>query len=374
MQCSIWPAVERGRQYAFPAVWAAVLATGVGLSEPLPSFDIAPYLSFKPIGSANAASPDQPEFLALDAQPEALTFLRHDTSEPDDTFHRSTREQSMGHGRFAAPGNAVRRQVQLRPISPRTADELAGFFRDVSYTLTDVRLGEAVPAIKVDRVPADLGSKDGNERKALFITAILPVVLEVNQRVLADREQLLALRDKLATDPFSMNPIERIWLEDLADRYDATSDQLDELVRRVDIVGHVFRRPYGQRLVWPNPDGWPAQRRGAVEAGKRHAAAVLQCQRGHRGLHHQPEHASGLRALSQPPREHARARRAARRLSSDRHAVALFRARPELRAVRAPDHARERAQRFRQGQAVRGVELLILPASSTSSAAAGRHR
>jgi Bax protein len=236
MQCSIWPAVERGRQYAFPAVWAAVLATGVGLSEPLPSFDIAPYLSFKPIGSANAASPDQPEVLALDAQPEALTFLRHDASEPDDTFHRSTREQSMGHGRFAAPGNAVRRQVQLRPISPRTADELAGFFRDVSYTLTDVRLGEAVPAIKVDRVPADLGSKDGNERKALFITAILPVVLEVNQRVLADREQLLVLRDKLATDPFSMNPIERIWLEDLADRYDATSDQLDELVRRVDIV------------------------------------------------------------------------------------------------------------------------------------------
>jgi len=389
MQCSIWPAVERGRQYAFPAVWAAVLATGVGLSEPLPSFDIAPYLSFKPIGSANAASPDQPEFLALDAQPEALTFLRHDASEPDDTFHRSTREQSMGHGRFAAPGNAVRRQVQLRPISPRTADELAGFFRDVSYTLTDVRLGEAVPAIKVDRVPADLGSKDGNERKALFITAILPVVLEVNQRVLADREQLLALRDKLVTDPFSMNPIERIWLEDLADRYDATSDQLDELVRRVDIV------PPSMAIAQGGVEsGWGtsfAARTGNALFGQiqtvgRHSVAVpwkpgsgmpqpfLQRQRGHRGLHHQPEHASGLRALPQFPREHARAWRTARRLSPDRHAVALFRARPELRAVRAPDHARERAQRFRSGQAVRGVELLIAPASATSSVAADRHR
>ena len=50
MKSSVWPAVERGRQYAFPAVWVAVFATGVGLSEPLPSLDVAPYLSFAPVG------------------------------------------------------------------------------------------------------------------------------------------------------------------------------------------------------------------------------------------------------------------------------------------------------------------------------------
>ena len=232
MQSSIRPAVMRGRRYAFPAAWAAVFATGVGLSEPLPSFDVAPYLSF----SAKAQSAPQPAFLAMDAEPASLTFLRPPATEPDDTHHRSVVDSLMGHGRFAAPGNAVRRQVQLRPISPRTADELAGFFRDASYTLTDIRQGEAVPAIKVDRVPADLGNKDGNERKQLFITAILPVVLEVNQRVLAERDQLVALRDKIAADPFSMTAIERIWLEDLADRYESTPDRIDELLRRVDIV------------------------------------------------------------------------------------------------------------------------------------------
>jgi Bax protein len=236
MKSSLWPAIERGRQYAFPAVWVAVFATGVGLSEPLPSLDVAPYLSFAPVGPASAASPEQPAFLAMDAEPESLTFVRHDASEPDDIFHRPMREHSLGHGRFAAPGNAIRRQVQLRQISPRTADELAGFFRDVAYILTDIRQGEAVPPIKVERVPADLGSKDGNERKSLFITALLPVVLEVNQRVLADREQLLYLRDKMASAPFAMSPIERIWLEDLADRYGAPVDRIDELVRRVDIV------------------------------------------------------------------------------------------------------------------------------------------
>ena len=188
------------------------------------------------------------------------------------------REQSLGHGRFAAPGNAIRRQVQLRQISPRTADELAGFFRDVAYILTDIRQGEAVPPIKVERVPADLGTKDGNERKSLFITALLPVVLEVNQRVLADREQLLYLRDKMASAPFAMSPIERIWLEDLADRYGAPVDRIDELVRRVDIVppsmaiaqggvesgwGTSLGRPHRQRLVRPDP--------------RRHAAALHQC-------------------------------------------------------------------------------------------------
>lgn len=236
MQCSIWPAVERGRQYAFPAVWAAVFATGVGLSEPLPSFDLAPYLSFAPIGSANAHSADQSAFVAMDAEPEGLTFVRQEASEPDDIFHLSAREPAVGHGRFAAPGNAVRRQIQLRAISPRTADELAGFFRDASYTLGVIRQGEAVPAIKVERVPADLVNKDGNERKTLFITAILPVVLEVNQHVLADREQLLRLRDKIAADPTDLSALERIWLDDLADRYDTTADQIDELVRRVDVV------------------------------------------------------------------------------------------------------------------------------------------
>ncbi|MDP2329964.1 MAG: glucosaminidase domain-containing protein [Reyranella sp.] len=236
MKLLIWPAVDRGRRYAFPAAWAAMVAAGVGLSEPLPTIDVAPYLSFAAIGTASATSPEQPRFVTMDAQPAALTFVRHDVNETDDWPYPAARETTLGHGRFAAPGNAVRRQVRLRPISPRTADELAGFFRDVSYTLTDVRLGEAVPPIKVDRVPGDLNTKDGNERKVLFITAILPVVLEVNHRVLADREQLLYLRDKIAATPTRVTLTERIWLEDLADRYNTEIEKIDELVRRVDIV------------------------------------------------------------------------------------------------------------------------------------------
>lgn len=233
MQSSVWPVIERGRFYAFPAVWIAVFAAGVGLREQLPSVDPS-LLSFKGNDRGSAAAVP-PSFLALNPYPSALTFVVNDASETAQPSQPGARDMLGIHGRFAAPANAVRRQVQLRPINPRTADELADFFRDVSYTLTDIRQGEAVPPIKVERVPDDLVTKDGTIRKSLFITALLPVILEVNQRVLIEREQLLYLRDKLATSD-GITPIEQFWLEQLADRYETPIDKLDELVRRVDIV------------------------------------------------------------------------------------------------------------------------------------------
>src|SRR6476469_1771866 len=54
-------------------------------------------------------------------------------------------------------------------------------------------------------------------------------------RVLAEREQLLFLRDKLKGEG-GLSVVERLWLDKLADRYDTTADKLDELVKRVDIV------------------------------------------------------------------------------------------------------------------------------------------
>jgi Bax protein len=228
MRLPVRPVIETARTYAFPIVWSAVLAAGIGLQRPLPEIDAGELLSFNVIPPAAAeprpaAAPDP-----------MLTFVRHDI-EPEDVAPVSARDFAGGHGRFAAPGNAVRRQIQVKAINPKTADELAGFFREASYTLTDVRLGDPVPPLKVERVPDDLSNKEGAERKALFITAILPVILQVNQRVLAEREQLLFLRDKLSNRA-GLTSVESIWLDELADRYETTTDKIDELVKRVDIV------------------------------------------------------------------------------------------------------------------------------------------
>jgi len=237
MRLLIRSALARGRQYAFPAAWMAVLATGVGLREPLPSIDAGALLSFNPMGHTPASLPDFTS--PMNADTAALIFVRHDL-DSDEQNHFNVRDITGGHGRFAAPGNAVRRQEQAR-INPKTADELAGFFRDQSYTLTDVRLGVAVPQIAVERVPDDLGSKDGVERKLLFITALLPVILDVNQRVLGEREQLVRLQDKFADSPDNLTSFDRAWIVQIAERYEMPIDQVDkdqlaELVHRVDIV------------------------------------------------------------------------------------------------------------------------------------------
>ena len=232
----IQPALERGRQFAFPTVMVAVFAAGIALREPLPSPDHSSHLSFVSVPERPVALATPPAFLAMAADPATLSFVSHELGDADEISRRGPREFVGGHGRFAAPGNALRRQIQVQAINPKTADELAATFRNAAYTLTDIRQGEAVPPLRLERVPPDLANREGIERRTLFITALLPVILETNQRVLAEREQLLYLRDLMASQPTQVAPYERIWLEQLAQRYEVPVGNIDELLRRVDIV------------------------------------------------------------------------------------------------------------------------------------------
>src|SRR3954469_15018372 len=119
MQLPVRPVLESGRLYAFPIVWTAVFALGIGLQRPLPEIDSSLLLSFNVIPTAAA----QPRG-TTPAEPEpTLTFVRHDI-EPEDAAPASPRDIAGGHGRFAAPGNAARRQVQVKAINPRTSDEM----------------------------------------------------------------------------------------------------------------------------------------------------------------------------------------------------------------------------------------------------------
>lgn len=139
----------------------------------------------------------------------------------------------------AGPGPAMPRHLSPRPVAElrvASAGQLAELFRRQDYSLDDVRQGEAVPALRIERVPEDLaGMRDGSERKWLFIKAVLPIVLEVNERILADREELARLAASVA-EGGAPTAVERLWLGELAERYGVAPDRLDELLRRVDVV------------------------------------------------------------------------------------------------------------------------------------------
>ncbi|MGE0151888.1 MAG: glucosaminidase domain-containing protein [Reyranellaceae bacterium] len=123
------------------------------------------------------------------------------------------------------------------PVAVERSEQLAQLFDNHNYSLKDVVAGGLpVPAIAVMRMPADLGKMvDIEKRKRLFVKALLPVMLQINEEILADRQHLVKLRAQTeAGEP--IGDWEQIWLEALAQRYGVASGEHEELLLRVDVV------------------------------------------------------------------------------------------------------------------------------------------
>ncbi len=121
-------------------------------------------------------------------------------------------------------------------VRPGDVDRLRQVFAELGYDVARIGAdGLAVPRLFVSPLPEDLKSvRSAAERKKLFVQAILPQVLLVNDLVLASRQRLLALRDGIRAG--SLGRRDREWLADIKSRYFVEGDDFDELIRRVDAV------------------------------------------------------------------------------------------------------------------------------------------
>jgi len=106
-----------------------------------------------------------------------------------------------------------------------------------AFELDKVLAGAApVPRLYFASLPGDLDRVgDFAQRKATFLKAALPLVLLINESIIADRRRLLALRDEHAAG-FNPQPDDRAWLADLVQRYKLRAVDFDELLRRVDAI------------------------------------------------------------------------------------------------------------------------------------------
>ena len=120
-----------------------------------------------------------------------------------------------------------------RPAGLSSAWSIAEF-RPRNDELDAIRAGETgVPAIFRDRLPADWRSTPrGPVRKRLFIRTLLPLILQANRNILADRSRLVGVIDR----PNAMRDVDRAWLGQLTDRYKVAGGDVDELLNRVDAV------------------------------------------------------------------------------------------------------------------------------------------
>ena len=114
---------------------------------------------------------------------------------------------------------------------------LAEAFADMGYDLENVkRSGAAVPRVYLVKLPGDLHAvPEVSLKKTVFFHTMLPLILQENERILADRRRLMRIKTEKALGQ-KVSPGDRLWLAVLADRYKTSDDKLQTLLARVDVI------------------------------------------------------------------------------------------------------------------------------------------
>ena len=120
-----------------------------------------------------------------------------------------------------------------------TVAALDAHFDRLDYDLADIDIrepGSHVPRVYLEKLPEDIAEETSvTLRKRVFIKTILPVVLRVNEDILAARKRLQKLRDILDSG-VSLTDEQRDWLYQMANRYETNPYDWDVFMARVDIV------------------------------------------------------------------------------------------------------------------------------------------
>jgi Bax protein len=134
-------------------------------------------------------------------------------------------------------GLAIHLSVDSRPLGPRRVTDLIERFLIQGYDLRAMATGDVrVPRLFLPRIPKDWrGKVPADKRKQAFVILVLPLVLQANERVYADRQRLLDLA-ALSKKGKPPSADDKDWLEALAASHSTKADDLKELVLRVDVI------------------------------------------------------------------------------------------------------------------------------------------
>lgn len=118
-----------------------------------------------------------------------------------------------------------------------TVAELQAAFAGAGYDLEDVRgMRAPVPRLRLFMLPSDLPEMtDIGERKTVFLSLALPLILEANAHIAVERRRLRHVIER-RTAGRKIPPDLEDWLVGLATRYKGSADRLDALLLRVDTV------------------------------------------------------------------------------------------------------------------------------------------
>ncbi len=144
-------------------------------------------------------------------------------------------ELSRPHALVGDEANYLAHQLPPRKKAPMTP-RLARLLQKEMHAV------EAVPRIFLTRLPDNLPEvMNAREKKRLFTSAMLPIILRANELIVADRGVLLKLKEKMLNG-VPLRASERKWLQGKARQYrvrrhrNFSLQDMDLLIFRVDII------------------------------------------------------------------------------------------------------------------------------------------
>ncbi|GLQ05216.1 glucosaminidase domain-containing protein [Sneathiella chinensis] len=113
---------------------------------------------------------------------------------------------------------------------------LADSLDDASFDLADIRAGAPVPRYFVEHIPVGiLDLTDVKEKKRLFLSVALPLVLKVNEEITSRRNRLVQIvRARIAGHELSEG--DASWLKNTASYYETSPTKTAELLERIQPV------------------------------------------------------------------------------------------------------------------------------------------
>ena len=116
-----------------------------------------------------------------------------------------------------------------------SASELELFFKKAGYDLEQVCKDKKLPQLYVANLPTDLNKLSVPQKTSLFIRLLLTSVVKVNNDILAVRKEIKLLADKKKNGK-KLSAKEQQWLDGIAADHYFSSDNLLELLVRVDVL------------------------------------------------------------------------------------------------------------------------------------------
>lgn len=120
------------------------------------------------------------------------------------------------------------------------ARSIIDLFQSRDYHIDQVRTGALpVPRLVLSDLPTNLKTLDSSDdRKAVFVKTLLPLILLTNEQIEKDRTRLQRLQ-ALRTSGKGLAQPDRVWLAEIASRYGMRAEDevnIKSLLQRVDIV------------------------------------------------------------------------------------------------------------------------------------------